>query len=102
MDLGTACTVVVFVVGSSSVFVILGIFGMEGKRSTTTFGSEFKDTKSLERVLRKHPRWKKFKMQLTNGIDFYLEEMDDDLRRLDLHHAYERGNHKSDALKMSF
>ena len=32
-----------------------------GKRSTTTFGSEFKNVSVLEKLLYKHPRWNCFK-----------------------------------------
>ena len=47
------------------------------ERRATTFGSEFKGVQALERLLKRHPRWKQFKEQLTDGIDFKLEELEE-------------------------
>ena len=63
--------------------------------SATKFGSEFKDVSILNKLLDRHPRWHRFKTQLTEGVDFHVEDMDDDLRKRDLTNAYNRGNHKS-------
>ena len=64
-------------------------------RSSTTFGSEFKEVKVLEELFYRHPRWNKLKQQLTSGVDFYLDELDNDTRRQDVRIAFARGNHKS-------
>lgn len=66
-----------------------------GKRSATTFGSEFKNVSVLEKLLYKHPRWNRFKRQLTEGVDFNTDELNDKIRQLDLDESYARGNHKS-------
>ena len=67
----------------------------KGKRSLTTYGSEFKSTKKLDYLLKRHPRWKKFRSILENGVNFDLEELEEDMRIADLIEAYKRGNHKS-------
>ena len=65
------------------------------RKSATTFGSEFKEISILQKLFKKHPRWPRFKKQLTEGVDFYLEELDEEIRRKDTKEAYSRGNHKS-------
>ena len=72
------------------------------KRSITDFGSEFKNTKELEKLLRNHPRWKKFKSILTKGVNFDLEDLPEELRQEDLEAVYKRGNHKSAVQKSDF
>ena len=64
-------------------------------RSSTSYGSEFKDITVLEKLFYQHPRWQKLKSQLTSGVDFNLKDLDDDIRREDVRQAFARGNHKS-------
>ena len=35
-----------------------------------------------------------FKKQLTERVDFFLDDLDDDIRQQDTIEAYQRGNHK--------
>ena len=74
----------------------------KGRRSTTSFGSEFKQTSVLEKLFKHHLRWNRFKKQLTKGVDFNVEDLDEDMRKMDLQEAYKRGNHKSAELKNEF
>ena len=74
----------------------------KGKKSTTSFGSEFKNVSILEKLFTKHPRWKRFKEQLTEGVDFNTEDLDEESRRMDLDEAHKRGNHKSAQQKNEF
>ena len=66
-----------------------------GERSATTYGSEFKSTKELERLMGRHPRWQYVREILTNGVNFPVAEVSERLRRLDIEAAVKRGNHKS-------
>ena len=52
-------------------------------RSSTTYGSEFKNTTVLEKLFYLHPRWHKLRSQLTLGVDFYMQDLDDDMRQKD-------------------
>ena len=63
----------------------------DGTRSVTTYGSEFKTTPQLERLLHKHPRWKKLKQLLEKVSGWELEPVPEHLRES----AVIRGNHKS-------
>ena len=66
----------------------------------TSFGSEFKNIKELENFFKKHPRWHQLKQLLTYGVDFPVLELGDNEQQLDLHAAFDRGNHKSIKRKM--
>ncbi len=66
------------------------------------FGSEFKDTKELEKLLKNHARWNKSKSILTEGVNFDLEDLPEELRKEDLEAVYKRGNHKSAAQNSEF
>ena len=67
-------------------------------QSVTCYGSEFKPTNELEKLLAFHPRWPALKDKLDNGSKFPVAEATEESRLLDLHQAFDRGNHKS-ALK---
>jgi hypothetical protein len=62
--------------------------------SKLKFGSEFRDTKTLEPLFQKHPLWHRLKEQLDNGASFPLEELTTEERKLDVIEALEFGNHK--------
>ena len=49
----------------------------QGRRSATSFGSEFKNVSMLEKLFTKHPRWKQFKDRLTEGVNFITEKLDE-------------------------
>ncbi len=65
------------------------------ERSSTTYGSEFKTAEMLDKLFYLHPRWTKLRSQLTSGVEFDLEELDEKIRIQDLRCAVARGNHKS-------
>ena len=65
------------------------------KQCATSYGSEFKSSDKLEKLLKFHPRWLSLKDKLERGCEFPLEDFSEDLRKLDLEAAYKRGNHKS-------
>jgi hypothetical protein len=66
-----------------------------GPFSPTSFGSEFRDTVTLEPLYGCHPRWEKMKCILTNGTSFPMQEIDENIRQKDLQAALIRGNHSS-------
>ena len=41
-------------------------------KKVTLFGSEFKNVGVLEYFFGRHPRWSRFKKQLTKGVDFFM------------------------------
>jgi len=72
------------------------------EKCITTYGSEFKSVDDLAELLHRHPRWEALKEKLEKGCDFPVEDLDDDMRRLDLAAALHRGNHKSAVKHNSF
>ena len=74
----------------------------KGKESATSFGSEFQKVSILEKLFQQHPRWKKFEQQLTEGVNFDIEDLDESMRKMYLNEAYKRGNHKSAEEKNEF
>jgi hypothetical protein len=58
------------------------------------YGSEFKDPKVLEPLLKFHPFWPRLKSILENGSDWQLEDLDEEQRVSDLKEALVFGNHK--------
>ena len=71
-------------------------------RSHTSFGSELKRIDLLDKLWWKHPRWKRLRRSLTNGVTFLVRHLDEELRRKDLVAAFARGNHKSAIHKKCF
>jgi len=65
------------------------------KKCITTYGSEFKSVDDVAELLHRHPRWEALKEKLEKGCDFPVEDLDDEMRRLDLETALHQGNHKS-------
>lgn len=62
--------------------------------SPLKYGSEFRDPKFLEPLLKRHPLWPRLKDTLTYGVQFPLEIVPYDVRREDTKEALEFGNHK--------
>ena len=94
-DIFTKAAVSNFKLLKSTHFDLKALCNRGKGRSAITFGSEFKEIEDLERLLKRHPRWRKLKDQLTNGATFYVEDLDEEIRRKDVRMAYTRGNHKS-------
>jgi hypothetical protein len=63
--------------------------------SQISYGSEFRPTATLKKLLSDHPLWSKLKDVLDNGASFSLEDIEDSARKLDLTFHMKRGNHKS-------
>ena len=64
-------------------------------RSTTSYGSEFKNTLDLDSLLRFHPRWPVLKKKLEEGSLFPLSNISEEERSNDVEAQFSRGNHKS-------
>ncbi len=62
--------------------------------SQLSYGSEFRKATVLEPLMRHHPLWNDLKSQLTNGINYPIENLSADLRKKDVEAALEYGNHK--------
>ena len=65
------------------------------KPSITNYGSEFKPTVNLAKLLQHHPRWKALRQLLDQGSEWTLENVDKDMQVEDSIAAALRGNHKS-------
>ena len=65
------------------------------KKSAITYGLEFKMTSILEQLFKNHPRFNKLKLQLTEGVEFELEDMTDEMRKRGIREAFRQENHKS-------
>ena len=67
------------------------------------FGSEFKETKILERLFSLHPYWPRMKRILEEGTSYKYnkEDLSESIQKLDLEAALSRGNHKSAKVKES-
>ena len=61
----------------------------------TSYGSEFKSIKDLEKLLHRHPRWEKLKLRLEKGSDWPINDIEAIVRKKDVDFAIKRGNHKS-------
>ena len=59
------------------------------------YGSEFRNHKNLEILLRYHKSWNKFKIFLSSGTDTVLSKLDDKTLKNDCLENIKRGNHKS-------
>ena len=73
---------------------------LEAQKSTPLqYGSEFRSPAVLEPLFEKHPNWPHLKDILTNGSDWKLEALDEEIRKADLQEALEFGNHKGASLQ---
>jgi hypothetical protein len=57
------------------------------------YGSEFRSTKLLAKLLMHHPRWIKFKALLDQGSKWPLQPINTDIRKAKNSELLERGNH---------
>ena len=75
---------------------------LESQRGTTVWhGSEFRDTKQLEKIIGNHPHFDYLKKVFEGGMDYeFSSEVTEDERKEELQAQLERGNHQS-ALKES-
>ena len=64
------------------------------KGTNIYYGSEFRDYKNLEKLLKYHKSWNKFKTFLSSGTDTLLSELDDKILKNDCLENIKRGNHK--------
>ena len=72
------------------------------KNSLTAYGSEFKNIDQMEGLLGNHHRWPALKARLSQGAEFPLIELPEELRQKDLSAALLRGNHKSADKNLAF
>jgi hypothetical protein len=63
------------------------------------YGSEFRKPDVLRPLLSMHPLWLKLEDILTNGAQYPLEPLEEELRVKDLELALEFGNHKGASIK---
>jgi hypothetical protein len=63
--------------------------------SQLSYGSEFRPSSDLKKLLEDHPLWYKLQNILNKGASFPLLPLDETDRRLDLEFHLSRGNHKS-------
>jgi hypothetical protein len=63
--------------------------------SQISYGSEFRPSRVLEKLLQGHPFWPRLKLILDEGATFPLEDITDEARLIDLKFHQDRGNHKS-------
>ena len=69
---------------------------LEKKRGTNIYyGSEFRNYKTLAKLLKYHKSWDRFKTFLSKGTDTTLSKLDDETLRKDCMENIKRGNHKS-------
>ena len=61
--------------------------------SPCSFGSEFRDVTSLEKIYHCHPKWDRLKDIVQNGADYPMIELDHTTRQQDLQQGLTRGNH---------
>ena len=71
-------------------------------KNVLSYGSEFKEVSSLEKLLHLHPRWLALQHRLLHGASFPITTLSDEERRNDLEGRMERGNHKSAAKHPEF
>ena len=65
------------------------------KGTNIYYGSEFRYYKNLEKLLKYHNSWNKFKTFLSSGTDTVLSEVDNKILQNDCLENIKRGNHKS-------
>ena len=73
----------------------LGRFIESHPGTTISPGSELRPLSQLQPLLRHHPMFDRFASNLTNGIDYPLNEIDDASRLANVEATIQRGNHKS-------
>ena len=73
----------------------LGTLIINNPGSTLSYGSELRPIKQLEPLLQYHPLFECFKSNHINGINYPLNDIDNNTRTTMLANTIERGNHKS-------
>ena len=63
--------------------------------STVSYGSEFRPTQLLAPLMHRHPLWKRTETCISQGSQFPLHPIEEQLRQEDLDAAISYGNHKS-------
>ena len=63
--------------------------------TTVSYGSEVRPMEQLEILLHNHPNFPRFRSNMTKGISYPLEELDEDTRLNMLNKQLQKGNHKS-------
>ena len=63
--------------------------------TTVSYGSEVRPTEQLEVLLHNHPNFPRFWSNMTKGISYSLEELDEETRLDMLNKQLQKGNHKS-------
>jgi hypothetical protein len=74
-------------------YLILGKYNFD-LAAAIAYGSEFRKRDVLRPLLSMHPLWPKLEDILTNGAQYPLEPLEEELRVKDLKLALEFGNHK--------
>lgn len=74
-------------------YLILGKYNFD-LAAAIAYGSEFRKPDVLRPLLSMHPLWPKLEDILTNGAQYPLEPLEEELRVKDLKLALEFGNHK--------
>jgi hypothetical protein len=72
----------------------LGVAIEANSSSPLGYGSEFRPVHVLEPLFEHHPNWNRLKSLLTIGSKWPLDELSDEMRKLDLAEALAFGNHK--------
>jgi hypothetical protein len=70
--------------------------------SQISYGSEFRSSSSLKKLLSNHPLWDRLRKILDEGAEFPLDPIAKGTRKADITYHKERGNHKSLAKYSSF
>lgn len=72
------------------------------KTSVTSYGSNFKNIKASNNLLKNHPQWKTLRSRLKYGIVFPTSKVPKKFRENDTKTALERGSHKSSIKNQNF
>ena len=83
-------------------FNLEDLLNTPGETSVTTYGSEFKTTKELEKLFILHPRWEALKQRLNDGSTWDFKTITEENRLKDLSSSIKRGNHVSAKIHKSF
>ena len=68
--------------------------------SFTHYGSEFRDIVLLEELLSSNNKWSELKSIINKGVDYEMDEINEDDRKMDIDFHLNRGNHKSASTDM--
>ena len=68
--------------------------------SFTHYGSEFREVDLLEELLSSKNKWSDLKSIVNKGVDYEMDEINEDDHKLDIDFHLDRGNHKSASTDM--